>query len=530
MKILKYIKKNVLIYFLIGMLLNSGLMLIKPLLLERLLNIREEHLTTDTILSFIVYGLILHLIFYSTMLLANFVSNNLQRHLQIRLKSQLMKRLFLKDSIMYDEKVSILTQDMELLYDRFLLPVDIMIGKAFMLCTTIVFILWHNFWLGLFFVAFSFLRPLPQFLMNRHLQDSGAAFSKKQKQFHRSVGDFFKGANTFYFYGASKEKLSLLENINEEYENARWKNEWTSNIVFFLNGPLVFFSQVLPLAVGLFLQKQGVELTTASLIAMYIATMNLSGPIQSIMYSISDIQRSSDVRNKLYSLLEDPGSEYTYFTADSVAELVLENISKNSEERVLFKNFSLNLSMPSKVLIKGASGSGKSTLLRIIAGVISADNGRVFVRNNQGEEFFEYQGNIAYISQHPFFSHGSIRDNLTLGQNFPDNKLLYFLDQVGLTNEIPAILDYQLENNGENISGGQRLRLELVRCLLRKKDIVLADEITAALDIQNARRVRQILSDLPIILIEVAHHIDPEISYDQVIDIDDFKDTFTKYE
>ena len=85
---------------------------------------------------------------------------------------------------------------------------------------------------------------------------------------------------------------------NECYENARWKNEWTSNVVYFFNGPLEFLSQVLPLALGLLLQKSGIELTTASLVSMYIASMNLSGPIQRIMYSISDIQRSQTVKEK----------------------------------------------------------------------------------------------------------------------------------------------------------------------------------------------------------------------------------------
>ena len=63
MKFLKYIKTNIFIYFLIGVLLNSGMALIKPLLLDKLLNIREEQLTIDTIAYFVLYGLCLHLFF-----------------------------------------------------------------------------------------------------------------------------------------------------------------------------------------------------------------------------------------------------------------------------------------------------------------------------------------------------------------------------------------------------------------------------------------------------------------------------------
>ncbi|MGT2799165.1 ATP-binding cassette domain-containing protein [Streptococcus marmotae] len=525
MKLLKYIKTNIFVYFLIGVFLNSGMILIKPLLLDKLLSIREGQLTIDTILNFIIYGFCLHLFFYSTMLLANFVSNNLQRHLQVRLKNQLITKLFFQESFVYDEKVSIVTQDMEVLYNRFFLPLDMIVGRVFILCTTITFILVQNFWLGLVFVVFSFLRPLPQWLMNNRLIDSGADFSEKQKAFHLSVGDFFKGADTIYFYGAIKENFAKLTKNNECYENTRWKNEWTGNVVYFFNGPLEFLSQVLPLALGLLLQKKGGELSTASLVAMYIATMNLSGPIQKIMYSVSDIQRSQAVKEKIFSLLEEPCLETSYTTVESLAELVAVDVSKQIGEQVLFYNFSLRLSKPSKVLIKGASGTGKSTLLRLLAGKVAPNNGRIFVRDKAGQEFNHYQGNVAYISQNPFFSHGSIRENLTLGQEISDQELLYYLEQVGLTNEITNILEYQLKNNGENISGGQRLRLELVRCLLRKKDIVLADEITASLDKDNAHQVRQLLLQLPIILIEVAHHIDSETDYNQIIDLERYRFT-----
>lgn len=523
MKFLKYIKTNIFIYFLIGVLLNSGMALIKPLLLDKLLNIREEQLTIGTISYFVLYGLCLHLFFYSTMLLANFVSNNLQRHMQIRLKDQLIKKLFLKENVVYDEKVSIVTQDMELLYNRFFLPLDMIVGRVFILCTTIVFILVQNFWLGLVFIVFSFLRPLPQWVMNNRLMKSGANFSEMQKAFHLSVGDFFKGADTIYFYGASKENFAKMRKNNECYENARWKNEWTSNVVYFFNGPLEFLSQVLPLALGLLLQKSGIELTTASLVSMYIATMNLSGPIQRIMYSISDIQRSQTVKEKIFSLLEESCLETSYPTVESLAELVLEGVSKQVGEQVLFYDLSLRLTKPSKVLIKGASGTGKSTLLQLVAGKISPNSGRIIVRDKSGREFTHYQGNVAYISQNPFFRHGTIRENLTLGQEISDKELLCCLEQVGLTNEITNILDYQLINNGENISGGQRLRLELVRCLLRKKDIVLADEVTSSLDKNNAYQVRQLLLQLPIILIEVAHHIDSETVYNQVIDLGKYR-------
>lgn len=205
MKIVSYLKNNIFVYFLIGMALNSGLVLIKPLLLERLLNIHDQQLTFERVSAFIFYGFCLHLIFFSTMLLANLVSNNLQRYLQVSIKNDLLNTLFQKNALIDEEKVSLLTQDMELLYDRFFLPMDMIIGRVFILCTTIIFILWQNVLLGLFFVIFSFLRPLPQFLMNDRLVQSGAIFSQKQKAFHLSVSDFFRGLIPIIFLDPQKK-------------------------------------------------------------------------------------------------------------------------------------------------------------------------------------------------------------------------------------------------------------------------------------------------------------------------------------
>lgn len=70
-----------------------------------------------------------------------------------------------------------------------------------------------------------------------------------------------------------------------------------------------------------------------------------------------------------------------------------------------------------------------------------------------------------------------------------------------------------------NVSGGQRVRIELARFLLRQKDVLLLDEVTGALDKDNARRVRELIFSLPMTIIEVAHHVDEAICYDAIIEL-----------
>ena len=97
-----------------------------------------------------------------------------------------------------------------------------------------------------------------------------------------------------------------------------------------------------------------------------------------------------------------------------------------------------------------------------------------------------------YHQSASFLFNDTVRYNLSLGQEFSDQELETALRQVKLDHELTDGLDFVITNNGENISGGQRVRIELARFLLRKKDILLADEVTAALDVENSQMVREL--------------------------------------
>ena len=106
-----------------------------------------------------------------------------------------------------------------------------------------------------------------------------------------------------------------------------------------------------------------------------------------------------------------------------------------------------------------------------------------------------------------------------MGQKFSDQELDAVLKQVKLDHELTNGLDFVITDNGENISGGQRVRIELARFLLRKKEILLVDEVTAALDVENSQMVRDLIFSLPMMVLEIAHHINNESRYNQVIEL-----------
>ena len=115
---------------------------------------------------------------------------------------------------------------------------------------------------------------------------------------------------------------------------------------------------------------------------------------------------------------------------------------------------------------------------------------------------------------------GTVRENLSLLQNFTDQELVAALNKVGLDKELDSkALDFEIKEQGSNLSGGQAQRLAVARGLLRHKKIFLLDKITSSLDHQNADEVHRLIYQLPSIVIEVAHNFNEKIAQENNVKI-----------
>lgn len=473
-KIFHYLDKKTKFYTVIGALANGGLALAQPLVVSRALSLNQGELTYFKIVQFALFGFTVYFVLYSLMLFCNHTHNVFRREIQMNMRADLFGKLMTNKDYSEDEKITMLTQDMEYLGDNYLEKYINIICWGFVALLTAIYIITQNLLLGSIFVFFTILRPIPQYLMNKRLKHK------------RAIQNFC----------------------------------FTHNIVFFCNGFMVFLSQVLPLVLGFFFAMNGHRVSVASLVAMYIAAGQLVSPIQTIMYDTVDIQGAKTTADKIYGVL-DSGDDKQLAKDDmqELRALHIQNLSKSYGSRQLFTHLNLDIQTGQKVLIKGPSGCGKSTLFRIIIGEEQADEGQITGVTTTNNYTSHFVSSVGIISQHPFLFNDTVRYNLTLGQVFSDEDLWFVLKQVKLDNELTEGLDFIVSNNGDNISGGQRVRIELARFLLRKKDVLLVDEVTAALDEENSQMVRELLFSLPVMMLEIAHHIEDESRYNQILDL-----------
>ena len=128
---------------------------------------------------------------------------------------------------------------------------------------------------------------------------------------------------------------------------------------------------------------------------------------------------------------------------------------------------------------------------------------------------------ISVIQQNVFVFNASIRDNVTMFRNFPDEEVDSAILHAHLSELIEKRGDgYLCGENGKGLSGGEKQRISIARSLLKKSSVLLADEITAALDAQTARQVSSdILSLEGITRIVITHALDEALlrRYDGIL-------------
>lgn len=181
--------------------------------------------------------------------------------------------------------------------------------------------------------------------------------------------------------------------------------------------------------------------------------------------------------------------------------LQIKNLEKGFDQTTILNNLSLEVKKGEVVVILGPSGCGKSTLLRCINGLETIQNGEILLNGENIREskqaMYAIRQKIGMVFQsYDLFPHMNILDNITLGpvkaqgrkKEEVRREAEQLLERVGLLDKINAY--------PRQLSGGQKQRVAIVRALCMHPEIMLFDEVTAALDPEMVREVLDVMLEL----------------------------------
>ncbi len=176
--------------------------------------------------------------------------------------------------------------------------------------------------------------------------------------------------------------------------------------------------------------------------------------------------------------------------------LKFQNVFYRQENQDILKDVSVSIDPGDYISIVGPSGSGKSTFLKLCCHLISPTQGMIQYKGKSIMEYdpMEFRKNVAYCFQTPYLFGQRVIDNISFPYSIRNQKIdfnrveelfsLFSLDKNYLRKEI------------QNLSGGEKQRIALIRTLLFNPEILLLDEVTSALDVDNTFIVENVVRSL----------------------------------
>ncbi|MEG0749731.1 MAG: ATP-binding cassette domain-containing protein [Carnobacterium sp.] len=201
----------------------------------------------------------------------------------------------------------------------------------------------------------------------------------------------------------------------------------------------------------------------------------------------------------------------------------LTQLSFKANDNLILNDINLSIEEGEFVTITGPSGSGKSTLLKIMASMISQTAGSIDYQGKRLEEYdpIAYRKEVSYCFQTAVLFGKTVQENLSFPyeirqEAFNSEKAAAYLMKVGLNKTY-------LTKNINDLSGGEKQRIALVRNLLITPKVLLLDEVTSALDAENQLIVRHLIREMnqteSITVLWVTHNADEIAESDRVIQI-----------
>lgn len=512
LKFIKLLPKKEMVLYIIFALLYSCQGIVIPVIIQM-----AGHIDSSDSWDLIVFtfsSISLWVVVYAFMYIENILLRSIIRAFNVSLSENILKNhaVFPKN-ISDSELCSLLTQDLGIVDQEFLQSFLISPVWGASVLVSVIYLLKQNIIVGSLFTVGAFLMILPQFIFKRKLKESGELLSSSKEKNLRAITDFGKGIETIICNQAEKENVKQTLITLSEMETTQFKYYTLHNLVMFWTGPLKAVGLIGPFVIGLVMKQNSIT----TLIAMMSASTYLINPLQQILEAIASIQASQVIKDKLLTFGSESEIPSKGLHIHTLEEIQLKNVTKSYDNQEIFRDVTVTFSLSQHNLIVGDSGIGKTTLFRLISGQDKAYSGEIIFKSIDGRELTPNLDNIAIIHQNPYVFHTSVRHNLTLFQDYSDSVLISTLKKVGLWEACCHQLDYEL--TGDNFSGGQIIKLEIARAILRGKQVLLADEMMASLDEASSKEIRNVLQQLPNSLIEIAHHYKLE-DYDAVYRIE----------
>jgi len=393
--------------------------------------------------------------------------------------------------------------------------------------TSLSMMIYYSPLLTIIAVGVTLLPLVVSLASGKKLAKEEVAVSDRNKSFTATVTDCLNGFSVVKSFRAEKPVTGLFSDENSKLENTKFSRTSLQILINTLAQFAGMIAQISVFFAGAYLALSGKGIT-AGTVMIFVNLMNF------VVSPVAELPGLLAARKASKALIEKVAKSLGESTcAGGESELAalekgisVKDVSFSYEEgKEVLHDVSFDFEAGKSYAIVGASGSGKSTLLNLImSGACGADySGSIKwddteLKDSSSDSFFDQ---VSSIDQNVFVFNSSIKDNITMFRDFPEEEVSDAIRRSNLKELIAAKGNgYLCGESGKALSGGEKQRISIARSLLKKSSVLVADEITAALDSQTAHKVSSDILDLNgITRIVVTHSLEESLMrrYDKIL-------------
>ena len=390
---------------------------------------------------------------------------------------------------------------------------------------SIIGLIYFHWSILLFSVVGAFITLWLPSLGQKKLHAAMGEMTREQENFLSTISNTLKGFDTLFSYNLLSKIVSAVTGASKKVADKKYNQSKATALTAILGASGNVISQVGVLLLTGYLAFLGAT-TIGAITAAEALSNNIFNSVGNMAGLLAELRSTQSIFDKFSQISKKKDNEKAQFIKQA-NDIQLNQLSYHYGDNVVVDQLSYQFEQHKKYAIVGPSGSGKSTLLKILSGRLLDYGGSAKVLGNEikSTDGSSLRDHVIYLDQDPHMFEGTLRENITLGEEFTAHEINQALEKAGLLSYIelyPGLLDKDIGEDGRLLSGGQRQRLALARGFIRNKKIVLLDEGTSNLDNQTAKQIEQgLVNNDELTVIMITHHLSEELreKLDDVLDL-----------
>jgi|SaaInlV_120m_DNA_4_1040238.scaffolds.fasta_scaffold02315_2 ATP-binding cassette, subfamily B, bacterial PglK len=380
--------------------------------------------------------------------------------------------------------------------ESFLLAFMRLISEGIVATVIVLFLAWYRWQELMILVALLAMTVFfYDYIFNKKIKKYGTLSNKYSTLLVQAIHEGIDGLKELRILGKQGYFQKAVEQQAKGYSDVGIKSHIISTMPRYLLELILIIFVVLLILLSPS-DRDGADFIS-TLAVFGVASMRLAPSVSQILHAITQIKYGQHTVDLLYSDLcklseISPGRKDEKLNDSNIFKYIeFKNVSflyPNTKTTVI-SNASIRINSGDSIGFVGGSGSGKTSVIDLILGLLEPQDGLILYNGDPMQNHIrEWRSKVAYLPQEVFLTDDSLRSNIAMGE-YPEDinddliyQALLQADLSGFVRQLPEGIDTILGERGSRISGGQRQRIALARAFYNRRDVLIMDESTSALD------------------------------------------------